>query len=367
MRLRIPTLSGQNGIFSLAYTDDAHQDLLEEMVEHLYVHENCLEFFPANRVVMVDSSIVDQLSAFNDYDAVEVHPDGSVYRCYDDKATENVFFVTGKCNSNCIMCPTPEYTRRNSDDPCIARLIELASHMSVHTPHITVTGGEPFLAGKDIFGLFGFCRSKFPDTEFLVLTNGRVFALKEYCELLKETAPDNTILGIPIHGSCAVVHDAITRTPGSFNQTISGLQNLHNLGVRLELRIVVCRMNITDLANTARLIASVLPNAERVCIMGMEMTGNAHVNRDMVWIPYQQSAPFVAEATDVLIGAGIDVRLYNYPLCTVDHKYWTICYKSITDHKIRYAQCCENCSVKDACGGVFAGTFSMVKDELKPI
>lgn len=367
MKIRIPALSGQSGIFSLAFTDNAHQDLLEEAVSHLYVHENYLEACPANQIINVDSPVVEQLSFFNDYDAVELHSDGSIYRCYDDKASENVFFVTGKCNSNCIMCPAPEYTRRNSDDPCVARLIELASHMAIHTPHVTVTGGEPFLAGKDIFRLFEFCRMKFPNTEFLILTNGRVFALKEYCKLLQETAPDNTILGIPIHGSCAAVHDAITRTPGSFSQTISGLQNLHAMGVRLELRIVVSRMNITDLANTARLIASILPHAERVCIMGMEMTGNARVNRELVWIPYQESFPFVAKATDILIDMGVDVRLYNYPLCTADPKYWTICYKSITDQKVRYADGCEGCAVKDACGGVFAGTFLMVKDELKPI
>lgn len=48
-------------------------------------------------------------------------------------------------------------------------------------------------------------------------------------------------------------------------------------------------------------------------------------------------------------------------------EYWTLCEKSISPDKVRYAETCENCKMKNACGGVFAGTMSMEKGELRAI
>ena len=58
--------------------------------------------------------------------------------------------------------------------------------------------------------------------------------------------------------------------------------------------------------------------------MAMEMTGNAHKNADTLWVPYRESFQFVKKGIDKLIESGIDVKLYNYPLCTVDRGYWML-------------------------------------------
>ena len=62
----------------------------------------------------------------------------------------------------------------------------------------------------------------------------------------------------------------------------------------------------------------------------------------------------------------IDVALYNFPLCTVDEPFRMLCKKSITDYKIRFADICTKCTLRDACGGVFAGTFRLVENNLRP-
>ena len=276
-------------------------------------------------------------------------------------------YVTEQCNSNCIMCPSPDYSRQRGHGMDINDLITIASHIPSDTPHITVTGGEPFMAGRDLFLLLSYCRDKFKQTEFLILTNARIFAVGDYCELLKKSVPEHTILGIPVHGSCAHIHDTITRAEHSFEQTITGLKRLLRLGIDIELRIVVCKNNLHDLDKIAELIASDLHEVKRVNIMAMEMTGNAYKNKDTVWVPYRESLRFVGPAIDRLLQAGIDVQLYNYPLCTVDRKYWTICAKSISSWKVRFSNVCNNCSVRALCGGVFAGTFNMERPELEAV
>ena len=64
---------------------------------------------------------------------------------------------------------------------------------------------------------------------------------------------------------------------------------------------------------------------------------------------------------------GTDVKLYNFPLCVVKKEFWTLCEKSISPDKVRFDETCENCKMRKACGGIFAGTISLEKGELRAI
>ncbi len=179
--------------------------------------------------------------------------------------------------------------------------------------------------------------------------------------------PENTIVGVPVHGSCAEIHDALTRVENSFDQTLTGLRRLQSLGIPIEIRIVVCRLNAEDIGAIARLIASRLRKVHHVNIMAMEMTGNAYINAEKLWIPYRESFKHVKPAIDILVSAGIDVSLYNYPLCTVEPKYRMLCAKSISSWKIRFAEVCSSCDLKDSCGGIFAGSYRFESSELEAV
>ena len=48
-------------------------------------------------------------------------------------------------------------------------------------------------------------------------------------------------------------------------------------------------------------------------------------------------------------------------------EFWTLCKKSISPYKVRYSEVCDECEMKKSCGGVFAGTLSLEKGELKAI
>ena len=81
-------------------------------------------------------------------------------------------------------------------------------------------------------------------------------------------------------------------------------------------------------------------------------------NPVIVWIDYPQAAAACEDGIKKLVSAGIDIGLYNFPLCAVKHKYWTLCRDSISDYKIRYTPECESCKVKNICHGVFDSTIS---------
>ena len=367
MIVKLENYNGKYKIVSLALNPAAREDLLKDDIDFIYISDDDVRLYPEEIVISEEKNVIDKLRNAHSYDVYELWENGRLLEYYNDSSLDNYFFVTGKCNSNCVMCPSPDISRQKGGSTSVNTLIEIAKHIPTDAPHLTITGGEPFMIGPDIFRFFEFLRDKFECTDFLFLTNGRIFAVDSYVQRFVEKAPKNSIIAIPIHGSTSEIHDMITQTKGSFDQTIIGIKKLLKAGIHVELRIVVSRLNEKDIHNIAKMISDELPGVDYVSIMAMEMTGNARVNQDKVWISYVDAALVAEDAALVLIENGIDVKLYNFPLCTVKKEFWTLCEKSISPDKVRYAETCETCKMKNACGGVFAGTMSMEKGELRAI
>ena len=354
-------------IAAIALDDCAKEKLLSKDLSVLYIADESAVLLPEHIQLRADLDGFEQLRQYNNYDVVEIWENGILNRRYNDKSNDNYFFVTGACNSNCIMCPSPEATRRNVPKTNIDDLIELARHIPSDAPHLTITGGEPFLVGECIFPFIRYLKDNLPCTEFLFLTNGRVFAIDKFVNQFLDSVPCNSTVAIPIHGSCDSIHDSITRADGSFKQTIRGIKKLLRNGIRIEIRLIVSRLNISDFDRIADLIITQFPGVDYVSVIAMEMTGNARKNKEQVWIPYKESFDRISGAIRRMVKNGVDVRLYNFPICTVQKSFWTLCEKSISGNKVRFGEVCDVCKYRSACGGVFAGTFPLEKDELKAI
>ncbi len=366
MNIRFSEYSSGYKIVSVAADLETKNDLVADGLDCIFVTKDEVILYPENILLETDEENRIKLLEHN-YDVYEIWPDGRMFIKYNNCSIDNYFFITPKCNSNCIMCPSSDYSRREGENENVDRLISIAQHIPADAVHLTITGGEPFLIGEKIFDFIEYLKEKFLYTEFLFLTNGRAFAIKKYIQRLKETIPYNSIVAIPIHGSNARIHDAITRSKGSFEQTISGIKSLLKEHSRVEVRIVLCQQNIDDIFEISNLIIQELKTIEYVSVMSMEMTGNAYHNKEKVWIPYKQAFKKSAKAIMNLIKNGIDVKIYNFPLCTVEKKFRTLCVKSISPEKVRYSEKCDICVVKKSCGGVFAGTYRLEENELEAI
>lgn len=354
-------------IVAAAFDEQAKENVLSRELNLLYVDDGKITLYPEKIILSDKETDLASIGKYNNYDVLEIWENGFLNRRYNDKSGENYFFITGACNSNCIMCPSPEATRKNVPETNVEDLMLLAKHIPSDTPHLTITGGEPFLIGEKIFPFLRYLKDKFLATEFLFLTNGRVFSLDRYVELFVESVPCGSIVAIPVHGSSERVHDAITRVEGSFKQTKRGIKQLLKNNIRVEIRVVVSKLNQDDFDNIADLIINQFMGIEYVSVIAMEMTGNARKNKDIVWTPYKKTFSAIASGIRKLVSCGVDVKLYNFPICTVEKPFWTLCEKSISTSKVRFAETCDNCKYRAACGGVFAGTYHLEKDELKAI
>lgn len=331
---------------SLAGRDDHNVALNEPQSPMTAPEHSCF-------VRVRDSS---QCAAWRSGDIILVDSTGHVRRQHDRAACEYAFVLSTRCNSNCIMCPSSQSRRCKTQAFPMEVHREIASRLPSDICHVTITGGEPFLAGSDVFSFFDLLKRSFDKTNFLLLTNGRALALKRYADQLCVTLPHSTLVGIPLHGASESLHDAITQVPGSFRQTCQGIERLLIREMPVELRIVVHRYNSSVLPQMADMIAKQFPTVRTVKIMGMEMLGSAMQHASELWLSYKEVFGSARPAVERFMEAGIDVAFYNLPLCAVPPEFWLLCHRSISPTKIRYLPECKECYVRDACGGIFAGS-----------
>lgn len=361
---------GTGHIAAIAKTEQAVENLLAEEKNILFVDavRRQYRFLPENEQVALDDKVALRLEDMAEFDVLEWYSDSRFRVLFRDDSNDNALVVTNKCNSNCVMCPCGEYLRRMPANESVEHLCQIIEYMPSDARHLTITGGEPTLWGDALLPVLKKLREHFEDfTQFQFLTNGRAFSSKGYFQKFLEAVPTTTYYGIPLYAYSPETHDPITRAPGSFVQTVEGIQALLRSGASVELRIVISKLNQNHMDRLAKYIVETFQGLSHVAIMATEMSGAAAVNRDVVWIDYQDAFRASKNAIKILLAGGIDVRLYNFPLCKVERGYWSLCWKSISDYKIRYYGTCQTCKVKALCGGVFQTTLGLTKMELNPI
>ena len=309
----------------------------------------------------------DERPELNEGDIIRVFENGKIEIVYRHGLKEIDLFVTNICNSNCIMCPLSEYSRRKKLENHLSwtkRYIEL---LPEDLYYINITGGEPTFIKDDLIDILYMIRNKYNRVQSQMLTNGRSFSDLMFLRKIVDASLNGMKYAIPLHSSNKIVHDRITQSINSFIQTDKGIRNLLKLNQKVEIRIVLSKENVDTVFETASYIVNNYIGVFCVNFVAMEMMGNAVVNRERLWMDYDAIFRRIKSSIDLLIRHGIDVQLYNFPLCMVDRGYWSIAANSITDYKIRYQDECEECAVRTICGGWFLSTKQVMNPRVYPV
>lgn len=294
-------------------------------------------------------------------DVLELLPDGQAVKLHDGSQATACLFVTNRCNSNCVMCPDSDKARARRLDIDAEFLAEFVRLLPTDLPHLDVTGGEPTLIRYELPRLLNLAFSHFEAVSVMLLTNGRAFADPQYAEAFGDFRDRELVIEIPIHGDTAGLHDHIAGCPGSFRQTMAGIRNLLHAGCRVGIRIVVSMLNIDCLDQIVGLVGREFPETAFVNLMGLEMLGNARLNREQVWVEFDEAKPALERCAELCFRQGIEPRFYNFPLCLFETRFWSLYRKSISPHKVCFLEACEGCGMRDHCGGFFRSTAAMTK------
>lgn len=268
------------------------------------------------------------------------------------ESNDNALFVTAQCNNRCIMCCQPP-VRRDDIDMLFEKNLKLIETAPEGINVVGITGGEPTLLRDRLFLLIEKIRSKMPSASIQLLSNGRMFSDWPYAKNLKDVGGDSLFVGIPLHSDYAGDHDYIAGVKGAYDETMLGLYNLDAAGVDIELRVVINSVNARRLPAMSDFIYKNLPFASWVAFMGMEHVGYAVSNERQIWIEPAEYKTQLAEAVKSLSDWGMDVSIFNVPLCLLDKNARRFSKRSISDWKVRYSECCGQCALKDECCGLF--------------
>lgn len=270
---------------------------------------------------------------------------------YRRGSNSNTLLSTERCNSLCLMCSQPP--RDVDDQHLVDEMLETIALIDRDEPQLGISGGEPTLLEDDLLVVLHHARRHLPGTGLHVLSNGRRFSDAAFARSTAAVRHPKLTWGIPVYSDSPEIHDYIVQARGAWSETLAGLFNLAKVESDIEIRVVVQRANVERLPELAYFIFRNLTFARHVAFMGIEPIGLAPTNRGSLWVDPVDCADALRDATFFLANRGMDVSLYNFPLCTVPKELWGFAQKSISDWKNTYLPVCEPCAVKQDCCGFF--------------
>lgn len=292
----------------------------------------------------------DVFGNLEEEDCVLLGKDGTITVVWENKAPMNPLLLTEACNCHCLMCPQPPKAHNRELIEINKRILNVAK---IDNQTICLTGGEPTLPQDDFFEILSLINKKYPKSSVMMLTNGKSFSSFDFTKHFVSSRSRDFLTCVSLHSDVDEIHDQIVGIKDSFYKTAMGLQNLARFGERIEIRVVVSRINVYRLESIATFIQRNFPFIVRCTFMGMEITGMARDNYDTIWIDPYEYRKELSGAVKVLSRADMNVSIYNIPLCLIEPGSWNFARQSISGWKNDYLPVCKGCSVKSKCCGVF--------------
>jgi len=213
------------------------------------------------------------------------------------------------CNNACLFCV--QGRKRDSLPTKSRQEVErsLREAYGKGKREVVFTGGEPTLH-PDFLSLVRMARD-IGYEEIQVQTNGRTFYYFDFC--VKAVQAGATQFSPALHGPNELLHDPLTRAPGSFEQTVQGIKNLKKLNQYVLTNTVVTSSNYQYLPELAELLVKL--GVDQFQFAFIHILGTAAQNSD--WIVPRKSycMPCIKKGLDIGKQAGRKVTTEAIPFC----------------------------------------------------
>lgn len=296
-------------------------------------------------------------------DIVSLDDKGNICVLYKKDSFDNAILTTEECNCDCIMCPQPRQEEKESKTPFNLKLISL---MDKSTKLLGITGGEPTLLGEELFEIITACKRYIPEAQIDILSNGIKFSDFEYVRKIVLLQHPNLLFAVPLYVDTDNEHNHIVQAKG-FYRTIQGIYNLALFNQKIEIRVVVHKINYKRLLRLAEFIYRNFPFVYHIAFMGMETVGLAQRNIEQLWIDPHDYMSQLRDAVIYLDQRNMRVSIYNLQLCILPEELRSLSVKSISSWKNIYLNECEKCELKNDCGGFFTSSKNRHSTHIKPL
>lgn len=166
-----------------------------------------------------------------------------------------------QCNNNCIFCMEPRFSEWAFQITLDEHKQFIKNSSSDGFTRIVFTHKEPTLSTKKLIYLIRYA-NEIGYKDIMLITNGRLLSYDSF--LIKLFKAGLNHIEISLHGSNEKVHDSVTRTPGSFLQTIMGISNVckfsDKFNINYSINFTITSLNFKDILPFYKLASSFNPN-----------------------------------------------------------------------------------------------------------
>ena len=220
------------------------------------------------------------------------------------------------CKNNCIFCMEEDRDGRyvNNSAMTVERVRWILEQGRGAT-EVCFTSGEP-TTRPELLDLVVMAKS-FGYPKISIMTNGRRLSHLPYAARLAKAGINRFY--ISIHGHTKKLHEGLTRTPESFEQTVAGLKSialLKRFGIELHTSTVITDRNVHEMLDIYRFLRSL--GVDQVVFNVMQANGRANTYFEQIFPRYTDIAAafrkFVADVDEERPSA----FLVDIPLCTTE-------------------------------------------------
>ena len=285
-----------------------------------------------------------------------------------------LLIMTGfMCNNNCVMCsvkPKGLHYKPRKTEEIIA---DLERGRELEYERVEFTGGEPTIR-SDLLLLIAKAK-KLGYKEIALGTNARTLNSLKFLKSLQKSGLRRVTT--TLYGYNSKTHETVTRTPGSFQQTVQGIKNALGLDIPISVNTVVFSLTAKNLKKTGEFLVSL--GVKYWTLLDLIPDGYAKNNYHILSVP-PKNLRTTFKTIEPIINKFEVVNIFDFPFCLIPKHIFryrncnVLAAKGRTEiinqvgykpkrfeeknniyydiHKTRSRKC-EQCVYNNECGGVW--------------
>ena len=230
---------------------------------------------------------------------------------------ERVHILTGAvCNNNCIFCMEEDRDGRYvTNSATTDEVVRWILDRNRGCEEVCFTSGEPTTNPR--LPHWVNWAKQHGVRRISVMTNGRALSYERYAKALVGAGMNRFY--VSIHGHEPKLHEGLTRTPQSFDQTVAGIDQIAQLkryGVELHTSTVVTKRNLPHMGDIYRFLRA--HGVDQVVFNVMQANGRAHTYFEQIFPSYTEIAATAKAFLDEQgrVEPQVMAFLVDIPLCT---------------------------------------------------
>lgn len=230
---------------------------------------------------------------------------------------------------------------------------------------VSLTGGEPTIR-LDFMEILSFCSGIF--NKVSIQTNGRRFSDMDFARAVCATGTNISVF-LSFHSHKKVLHEKLSGSSGSFDQSVLGIKNLVSLGCNLGINVVVMEQNYRELGDTVSFLNGLGVN--EIEFSFIHPNGRAWRNRKMLVPRIEDTLEHIKKAIDTAKVLKMRAFTERYPICFLgeyrSHATETMFGGSVGNRILVFKPECNNCIRKHECSGFWETYLDMFDVNLSPV